>query len=334
MFLQTARLAVALVLVSALCGCRGGHPPTTQKAAGPTTRPGPQRFEYEQVRMGVKMRLVLYAEGEEVALNAARAAYHRVQEIDDIASDYQVDSELNRLCRKAGDGPVKVSPELFYLLQKSMEFSEVSDGGFDVTCGPLVRLWRTARKVKRLPPVEEIEKAKALVGYKKMHLDPVERTVRLDTPGMQLDLGGIAKGYAGDCAIAQLQVNGVNSALFECGGDIVVSDPPPGATGWIISVIDPVPHPKPKLVLLHNCAISTSGDTEQFVVIDGKRYSHVVDPRTGYGLTSRVMCTVIAADGISSDPLSKVVNFLGPEAAPKLLKIYPGLKYYLRVAED
>lgn len=335
MLLPMRRLAVApLLCLLAIAGCHGKRP-ATEPSRPAATQSALNRYEYAQVRMGILMRLVVWAPDEQTAENAARAAYTRVTQIDDIASDYRTDSELARLCAQAGKGPVKVSPELFLLIKKSIEFSKLSDGGFDITCGPVVRLWRTARKVKKLPPPEEIAKALELVGYKKIHLDEARQTVALEKPGMELDLGGIAKGYAGDQAIATLRNHGIRAALFECGGDIVVSDAPPDQpAGWMISVVSTSRRRDWQKVLLHNCAISTSGDTEQFVIIDGKRYSHVVDPRTGYGLSGRMMCTVIAADGLDSDPLAKVIVFLGPDGAERVAQAYPKVKYYLRAAEE
>jgi FAD:protein FMN transferase len=145
-----------------------------------------------------------------------------------------------------------------------------------------------------------------------------------------LDMGGIAKGYAGDCAIATLREHGIKSALFEAGGDIVMSDAPPGEEGWNVELEDAGPE-MPKSLRLHNCAVSTSGDTMQFVEIDGKRYSHVVDPRTGVGLTTRAMATVVAPKGIWSDALSKPAEMLAKEQVEELLKGYPGTRAYTRV---
>lgn len=174
----------------------------------------------------------------------------------------------------------------------------------------------------------ELEEARQCVGWQKLRLDPVKRTVQLLAPGMRLDLGGIAKGYADDCAIAVLKQHGIQSALVEAGGDIVVSNAPPGEKGWLIEIENAVPG-RDSLTLA-NAAISTSGDTVQFLDYGGKRYSHVVDPRTGLGLTEHYAATVIAPNGITSDALSTALTVLNPIRGEALRKQYPGVTAYIR----
>lgn len=303
MEIPTGRWAVALI-VALTAGC--ANPPA-------------QRYQYVQLLMGVENRMVLYAPDEPTARRAARTAFDRVAELEAIMSDYQTDSELMRLCRKAGTGPVKVSKDLFDILAYAQEISQASEGAFDVTVGPYVKLWRQARKTKTLPAGSALADARARVGWKLIKLDPKQQTVELTVPGMLLDLGGIAKGQAADEAIQMLRQHGIRSALYETGGDIVVSDSPPGKRGWEIETIDPESPSRKKILTLHNAAVSTSGDTVQFVDIDGVRYSHVVDPRTGIGLTNHIMATVIAPRGLTSDPLSKVATMLASSRAQAIL---------------
>ena len=289
-----------------------------------------ERHEYAQLHMGVQARLIVYAPTRQQAENAAKAAYSRVAELEDIASDYRPTSELMRLCAKAGQGPVKVSEELFTLLSQAQETARRSGGAFDVTVGPYVQLWRAARRAKQLPDPRAQAEARELVGWEKVKLDPAARTVELTTPGMTLDLGGIAKGYAGDEAIRVLRERGIRAALFEAGGDIVVGDAPPGKNGWSVQVIGTDTRP-PRTVELAQCGISTSGDTEQFVEIAGTRYSHVVDPRTGIGLTQRYAATVVAKDGITSDSLSTAATVLGPEQGARLVQRFRSRAYIRKV---
>jgi thiamine biosynthesis lipoprotein len=277
--------------------------------------------------MGVQARLIVYAPSQEVADGAARAAYARVAALEQIASDYRPTSELMQLCRNAGHGPVQISPELFTLLSFAQALAQRTNGAFDVTVGPYVQLWRTARKSQRLPAPDDLDAARAVVGWRHLHLDAKHRTATLDMPGVKLDLGGIAKGYAGDEAIRILRQHGIRSALFEAGGDIVVSDAPPGKKGWDVEIVDPN---GTRTVELANRGISTSGDTEQFVEIDGKHYSHVVDPRTGIGLTERYAATVIAPNGTTSDALSTAATVVGPDHAVQLVKQHRGSKVYIR----
>ena len=281
--------------------------------------------------MGVDARLVLYAPSQAVAEKAGLAAFNRIAALDTCMSDYRKDSELNLLCAKAGGPPVHVSADLFRVLRRAQEISARTKGAFDVTVAPLVALWRKARKTGILPDPDDIAKARKLVGWQKMRLDPVARTVELTVPGMRLDLGGIAKGYADDEAQRVLKRNGIKSALIEMGGDIVVTNAPPGTDGWTIRVPNAGDDHGPVDLKFVNQAISTSGDTEQFVVIGGVQYSHVVDPRTGQALTNRVQATIVARDGLTSDPLSTVLTLLDEKERVELLKRYRGTKSYIRV---
>ncbi|MCW3097348.1 MAG: apbE 1 [Chthonomonadaceae bacterium] len=288
------------------------------------------RYAYTEYHMGVDVRLVVYAPDKPTAERACTAAFERFAELDTIMSDYRPDSELMRLCVKAGGPPVPVSKDLFTVLQRSQEVARKSAGAFDVTCGPLVALWRQARKTHVLPPPEEISLARTKVGWRKMVLDSRRHTVRLLVPGMKLDLGGIGKGYADDCAQEALRRNGITRALVEAGGDIVVSDPPPGEEGWKIEVANAAKAPQAPVLLFSNRAVSTSGDTEQFVEIGGKRYSHILDPRTGQALTDRIQVTITAPNGLTSDSLSKVVSVLGQAKGEPIVHTYRDVTVFVR----
>ncbi len=292
------------------------------------------RFEFTQYHMGNDIRIVLYAANSDIAIKAAASAFDRFAELDDIMSDYRANSELMKLCSKSGGAPVPVSKDLFDVLKKSQEFAELSNGAFDVTCSPIVRLWRTARKTKVLPKENEISAARALTGYKFLKLNEAHKTAQLMKLGMQLDLGGIGKGYGADQAQIVLKHLGIKSALIQAGGDIVVSNPPPGKEGWVVQVSNAATAAEGPDLTFANCAVSTSGDTEQFVEIDGKRYSHIVDPRTGIGLTDRIQVTIIAPNGTTSDGLTKIVSVLGPKIGIPLTQKYRGTKVYFRYATN
>jgi thiamine biosynthesis lipoprotein len=206
------------------------------------------------------------------------------------------------------------------VLSKGQELAKGSDGAFDMTVGPVVKLWRIARRTQKMPDEQELAEAKAKVGYRKMELNAKDRTVRLLVPGMRLDLGGIAKGYAADEAQVVLKKHGITSALVAAGGDIAVSDAPPNSPGWKIA-IEPLTKDSPHRSLrLQNAAVSTSGDAEQFVVINGVRYSHIIDPKTGLGQTGRRSVTVVANKGIDSDSMTKAVMILPREKALALVE--------------
>ncbi len=178
-----------------------------------------------------------------------------------------------------------------------------------------------------MPSDEELRQARQLVGWEKVTLDPVNRTVKLAIPGMRLDLGGIAKGYAADCALRVLRKFGISRALIELGGDIVLGDPPPNRKGWRIGILDESGKPE-KFLEIANCAVSTSGSTEQFVEIAGRRYAHIVDPRTGLGLTKLILVTVIAKDGITADGLATALCVLGEKEGRKLAESYGAVAFF------
>ena len=193
---------------------------------------------------------------------------------------------------------------------------------FDVSISPVVRLWRKARKTGKLPDPQELKKALALVDFRKIKLDPNGRRVQLLLIGMLLDLGGIAKGYTADAALAVLRKHGIRSALVAAGGDVAVSDPPPGAKGWKITVagLKGANDPLARQILLSNMAVSTAGDLYQNVEIDGKRYSHIIDPKTGIGLVGRRSVTIIAPEGSLADGLDTAICVMGAERGLKLIE--------------
>jgi thiamine biosynthesis lipoprotein len=283
------------------------------------------RFTFTENHMGTQFKIVLYAPDQTTAEKAKRAAFERIAALDGIMSDYRPTSELMRLCQKAGGDPVRVSDDLFTVLTRSQEVAQLSDGAFDVTVGPLVRLWRRARRTQQLPSAEELAKAKELVGHGKVRLDGKAHTVQLAQAGMQLDLGGIAKGFAADQALAVLKKHGCDRCLVAAGGDIAVSGPPPDAVGWSVAIAPLEGDKASRTLLLHDAAVSTSGDAEQFVVIDGKRYSHIVDPKTGLGLLGRMSVTVVGPNGLTVDPLTKVPAVLGAEKGLVLIDKIDGV---------
>lgn len=300
-----------------------------------TTSPTLRRFEFAETHMGSEFRISLYTNDDALARRASRAAFARIAELDASYSDYNPESELSRLCDKAGGPPVKVSPDLFEILTLSRHFAERSQNAFDITIAPVGRLWRRARREKKLPAPETLNKARALVGIGRLELDPIQRTARLATPGMRMDLGGIAKGHASQAAIDTLKREGVPIALVAGAGDIVAGDPPPGKDGWEVAIASEVTQGKlaTPTVILRNEAISTSGDTERFVEIGGVRYSHILDPKTGVGLTRRIQVTVVASKGAVADAVDTAASVLGIEAGLKLIDDTPGAAGYLLVRD-
>jgi thiamine biosynthesis lipoprotein len=286
-------------------------------------QPDPARFEFSQVHMGMPVRVVLYAAEPALAERAVRAAFARVAELDAMLSDYRIDSELNRLAATSGVW-TPVSADLFAVLKRALEIAEASGGAFDPTVGPLTSLWREARKTRKLPEARDIDDARARVSWRDLKLDAAKRAARLERARMRLDLGGIAKGYIIQEALTVLIAHGTPQALVEAGGDIVVGEAPPGEPGWRIAVTHADASFDGRAAALTRAALSTSGATVQFVEINGVRYSHVVDPRTGLAVTHDLVVSVIAADAATADGLATAVGVLGASGAAKLLAAFPG----------
>jgi thiamine biosynthesis lipoprotein len=208
------------------------------------------------------------------------------------------------------------------------QVSEETEGAFDVTVGPYVKLWRRARRRGELPAPDRLQQAKTSVGYQYIMLDSIHQSVQLIQPDMLLDLGGIAKGYALDEAMEVLKEHGITAALVDGGGDILVSDAPPGEKGWAIAIESTVQNEniKTPTSLFTHQAIASSGDLYQFLEIDEKRYSHIIDPKTGIGLTSQLRVTIIAPTGIVADAYASAVSVLGVEKGLAFIKSKPGIE--------
>lgn len=291
----------------------------------------PKLYEAVEPHMGTLFRIKLYATDEVAARKAFRAAFDRIAELDRILSDYNPQSELSLVTQKAVQRPFEVSDELFAIVSASQQISVDTGGAFDLTVGPLTRLWRQGRRDKKLPAPSAIEEALAHIGFQKIHLHPAGRTIEFDMPGMLLDAGGIAKGYAADEALAVLTRLGIKSALVAASGDLAFSDAPPGTQGWTIGIdsFDSADKPFTRILKLANAAVSTSGDEEQHVTIGGRSYSHIIDPKTGLGLGNNLTVTTISRRGILADPAATAICVLGADKGLAYADKQPDLAVFL-----
>ncbi len=270
--------------------------------------------------MGCRWTLTLPDLPPATAATAAAAVFAEIARLNTLFSDYEPNSELNRLCDRAGqDAPVAVSTELFDILDRSRRMAEFSGGLFDITLAPCIRLWRRSRRRGELPDADSLAKARALTGWHHMELDAAARTVRLTQPGMQLDLGGIAKGWTQDACLRLLRDRfQITSLLLDAAGEVAVGAPPAGRPAWRIALQAPSGAVTERLPL-RDANIATSGDHYQFVEIGGERYSHIIDPRTGLGSIVSRQASVIAPTGALADPLTKLLCLMEPEAGLALL---------------
>ncbi len=305
------------------------------------------RFEYSEPKMGTEFRLTLYAPDQEKADQAAQAAFDRVDALNKILSDYDPSSELSRLTMTAGSGQkTMVSKDLWRVLSLAQSIAKKSKGAFDVTIGPLSKLWRRAIRQKAVPGEAAMSAAKDKVCYKHLKLDHKTNSVSLTKEGMRLDLGGIAKGYTVDAIWEVLQEHGIQNALIDGGGDIYAKGSPPDSKGWKVKMLtrktrtasldffDPDTKKWSKrleqdlVVYLTNSAIASSGDTYKFLDVNGVKYSHIINPKTGLGLTHNEIINVSAPNCALADALASALSVLNIKKGNRLLKQFPDCVLY------
>lgn len=279
---------------------------------------GLERFDYREPHMGTWFRIVLYAPDSARAGAAASEAFSRIDGLNARLSDYLPDSELSRLSATAGSGrSVPLSADLHAVLVRSQEISRLTDGAFDVTVGPVTRLWRRARRRGRLPPEPDVREAMKAVGYANLAL--ADSSAVLLRPGMRLDLGGIAKGYAADEALRVLAARGIVHALVDAGGDIAAAEAPPDSCGWSVAL------PGKHRIRLARGAVASSGPAFRFIEEGGVRHSHILDPRTGRAMTDGRTVVVVAPAATDADALSSAFSVMEPSAALRLAEELPAV---------
>ncbi len=271
----------------------------------------PRRFEFTHSKMGTLFRVITYTEDEEVARSAALKAFDRIDELNQVFSDYIPDSECMKLSRKSGSGEYEeVSDLMFLILKQSRIWSERTEGAFDVTVGALSQLWRRAIRKEKIPDPKEIEKALSGVGYGNIWIVEDSQSVLLEKPGIYLDFGGIVKGFAVDEVYEIFEKHGLPSTLVDGGGDIFAGSAPPGKEGWKVMIRNQ--NNKEQYIIIQNQAVATSGDLYRFIEIKGERYSHIINPKTGYGINIPRTVTVCAEDAISADIMASALSVSGP----------------------
>ncbi|MEW5945122.1 MAG: FAD:protein FMN transferase [bacterium] len=270
--------------------------------------------------MGTIAEVTIYGEDEGKTAEAMKKVFTVFDDVDDSMSVYKKESELSLLNAAAYESPVRVSRGMMELIEKSIAFSRMTDGAFDVTVGPLMEIWGFISARKDLPGDEAVRSALEKVGCKKIVIDKENQTVGFTVPGMWIDLGGIAKGYAVDLAVDELRKEGIENALVNLGGNIYALGSPPGESAWKVGIRDPLKAGNVlKTLRLKNRAAATSGSYERFVRIGEKSYSHIMDPRTGLPAAGVLSVTVTADTAIETDALSTAFFVLGYARSKKLI---------------
>lgn len=275
---------------------------------------------------GVILEIKLYndTKREQDAINAA---YLKVAEIDTICNIYDPNSEISKLNLNAFQHPVICSDILWDILNKSKRYYELSNGAFDISATPLMSLWGFYKKRRILPSLKEIDDAKQCVGLEKIIFNEADKSIKFSIPGMRLDLGGVAKGYAVDCAKKALNKYKIESGVINLAGNAYCfPDPPPDRSSYSIGVRDPfIKNNLCGVIQISDTSVSTSGDYERFVIIEGKRYSHIMDPRTGLPISKISAVTVVTESACDADALSTMVLINGENCRDLLLKEFPGI---------
>ncbi|MHC4431818.1 MAG: FAD:protein FMN transferase [Planctomycetota bacterium] len=299
-------------------------------------RKGPAKVDSgHQIVMGTFAHVVVIANDDETGRECIHAALEEIHKVDELMSDYKSDSEISPVNKRAAEVPVAVSESTYEVLRRSVKFSTLTDGAFDITVGPLMDLFREAEKGAAAPSPEQIAEVKAKIGFEKLKLDDENRTVQFLVAGMRLDLGGIAKGYAIDKAVEAAQRSGALGGIVDIGGDIrCFGLPPEGRDHWLIAVQDPNTAQTTGDGLLMklkvtDAAVATSGDYQQFVMIEGQRHSHIMNRQTGSSAEGLSSVTIISASATDADALATSVSVMGAEKGLALIEKLPGTEAIL-----
>jgi len=290
-----------------------------------------QRYEFKHEQMGTQFRLILYGNDKTKAQNTINQCITRINQLNLILSDYESTSEISQLSATAGSGQkIKVSWELWTILKKANFYAKKSDGAFDISIGPLSKLWRSMFRRQEVFNGVKINSAKNKIGFRKIKFHPISKKIQLIQKGMRLDAGGIAKGFTVDEVVKILQKNGFTQFLVDGGGDIYVGNPPPDQLGWQISIImeDSTGFKTEKFLSLKNTAIASSGDTYRFLVWEGKRYSHIIDPRTGYGVIDKKIINVQGKTCMQADAIASTLSVLNKAEQSRFLKKMKQVKVF------
>lgn len=279
-----------------------------------------RKFSYSEMKMGSAFNLIIVSADSNKANHLARKSYELVDSLSHIFSNYDSSSELSKINASAGLLPYKMSRAMLDLVQKSQYAYIQSKGAYDISIGPLSSLWRNARKAKLFPEASTVLATKKLVGFAQIKINKRLGTIFLPNANMQLDFGGIAKGYIAQWVINFLKANGIQQALVDAGGDIVMSGAPLTQQGWLIGVNLPETTDQllNKKLQLSNCSVATSGNVYQFIEYKGVKYSHIINPLTGYGVTNLRNVTIIAKTGATADWLATACSILPIKEAKQL----------------
>lgn len=268
--------------------------------------------------MGTLAEVTAVAENKDTARRAVQAAYQRLEAVERLMSTYRTDSEISQLNSLSAGESLQVSLATFFVLQQSLDIARRSGGAFDITCRPLIQLWREAAEQHKLPTEQQIQQTLSRIGWQHLRLDPESKTVSVEIDDLQVDLGGIAKGYGLDAAAAAMREAGAVGGLVNVGGDVYAFGKRADGDAWTIGIRNAFQPGLMGQLAITNLAVTTSGIQQRFFDIQGQRYSHIIDPRTGRPAEQAPSVTVIAKTGIDADAWATVFSVLTVEEGKKL----------------
>lgn len=282
-------------------------------------------YKKSQRLMGTEMEITVVSADEKEAHKAIDAAFAEISRIERMMSAYMPDSPISMINKSAGEAPVKADAELIGLVKRAVEYAGMTDGGFNIAVGPLIRLWKIADGGD-IPDKNEINRAQGLINYKNIIIDEKQGTIFLRKKGMSIDLGGIAKGYASDRAKAILKQHDITSGIAAVAGDINAFGRKVDGSKWRIGI----QHPRKKdefigVIELQDEAVSTSGDYERFFIKDGRRYHHIIDPKTGGPSDKCQSVTIVAKEAVATDALATGIFVMGHEKGMELVERLPNI---------
>lgn len=277
--------------------------------------------------MGSRFEITVVAENASEAEKFIDAGVEEIQRIEKLISSWDPESQTSEINRNAGKQPVKVDPELFELIQRAVGISRITDGAFDISYASMDRIWKFDGTMKKMPHEDEIKASVSKVGYKNIVLDPVNSTVFLKEPGMKIGFGGIGKGYAADSAKELLMKKGVSAGIINASGDMNTWGKQPNGKDWTVAITNPTNKNTAFATLpLKEGAVVTSGDYEKFVKLNGVRYAHIINPKTGYPATGIISVTVFAPKAELADALATSVFVMGKEVGPDRINQLPKIE--------
>ena len=280
------------------------------------------RIQFSSPKMGSELSITCYLNQQQDRRAIENLCWSMVDSLNQVFSDYMADSEASQLARTSVDEPVSVSTPLFDLIEKSNYLSRLTNGHFDITIGSLTKLWRAHLQENDVPTKRDVTRARQKVGFDMISMTSPGRHIELTKRNMSLDFGGIAKGYIGDCLGAQLDSLGIHHYLIDVGGDLIAGAAPPGRAAWMVKI----PWFDNAIGIAHE-AVATSGPDYQFFVHKGKKYAHIIDPGTGWGISHPFSTTIIAPTGWMADGLASAVAIAPPAESEAMLQELEGIDY-------